>query len=282
MTIAFAAAISHAPGMVAWADAAPPNQKDALYTGLDRLRAELDAARVDEIILFTSEHWANFFLDHISPFCVGRGASFKGPIEPWLKLSGVNIQGDPDLATTILEQCYENGVEPGYAYELAFDHGTMIPLHFLRPEMDLPVVPIFFNTLASPQPSARRSLELGRIVGDIARASKKRIALIATGGMSHDPGERKHGWIDEAFDQRFLTEMVVGDLERLASYTTADLLAAGAGAVELLGWIALAGALGQYKGEIVAYEAVKPWATGIGLVSLTPDSAGVARRTASA
>ncbi|HEY0146684.1 MAG TPA: hypothetical protein VGB93_11160, partial [Methylovirgula sp.] len=72
MTIAFAAAVGHAPGMVAWPDAAPPAQKDALYAALDRLRRDLAAARVDEIILFTSEHWANFFLDHISAFCVGR------------------------------------------------------------------------------------------------------------------------------------------------------------------------------------------------------------------
>ncbi|HEY0146429.1 MAG TPA: hypothetical protein VGB93_09850, partial [Methylovirgula sp.] len=131
-------------------------------------------------------------------------------------------------------------------------------------------VPIFFNTLAAPQPSARRCLELGKIVGDIARRSNKRIALIATGGMSHDPGERRHGWIDEAFDQRFLGEMASGDLEKLAHYTTDDFLAAGAGAVELLGWVALAGALGAYTSEIVAYEAVKPWATGIGLMSFVP------------
>jgi hypothetical protein len=88
--------------------------------------------------------------------------------------------------------------------------------------------------------------------------------------MSHDPGERRHGWIDEAFDQRFLDEMASGDLERLAHYTTADFLAAGAGAVELLGWVALAGALGAYTGEVVAYEAVKPWATGIGVMSFVP------------
>ncbi len=30
---------------------------------------------------------------------------------------------------------------------------------------------------------------------------------------------------------------------------------------------ALAGALGGRRGEVVAYEAVKPWATGVGLMS---------------
>ena len=177
-----------------------PSQKDALYAASDRLRRDLAAARVDEIILFTSEHWGELLpRSHFRLLCRPR-RDVRRPYRAVAQITGGQNPGDPDLATTIVESCYEKGIEPGYAYELAFDHGTMIPLHFLRPEMDLPVVPIFFNTLASPQPSARRCLELGKIVGkivgDIARRSNKRIVLVAIGGMSHDPGEQRHGWID--------------------------------------------------------------------------------------
>ena len=270
MPIAYACAISHAPGIVAWADAAPVEQKDTLYAGLNRLRADLVAAGAEEIVLFTSEHWANFFLDHISAFCVGRAPSFTGPVEPWLKMEKVEIPGDPALASAIIASCYENGIEPGFTDELAFDHGTMIPLRFLTPEMDLPVVPIVFNTLAAPQPLARRCMELGRVVGDVVRRSDRKIAIVATGGMSHDPGEQRHGFIDEAFDKQFLANMAEAKLDALSRYTIPDLMAAGAGAVELLGWIALAGALQDYAGEVVAYEAVKPWATGIGLMAFEP------------
>jgi aromatic ring-opening dioxygenase catalytic subunit (LigB family) len=273
MTIAYSCAISHAPGIVAWVDAAPKEQKDVLYAGLARLHDEFVAAKVDEIILLTSEHWANFFLDHISAFCVGRGSHFQGPLEPWLKMDKVQVPGDPDLATEVIERCYEAGIEPGFTHELAFDHGSMIPLHFLTPNMEIPVVPVVFNTLASPQPSARRCMELGRVVGDVAQRSRKRIAIVATGGMSHDPGEVRHGFIDEAFDRRFLQHMAGADLTALSDYSTADLLAAGAGAVELLSWIALAGALGAYSGEVVAYEAVRPWATGIGLMTFAREAA---------
>ena len=76
-----------------------------------------------------------------------------------------------------------------------------------------------------------------------------------------------HGTIDTAFDRKFLAEMGRGDLGLLANYPTAALEGAGAGAVELLSWIALAGALQRFTGEIVAYEPVIPWATGIGLMS---------------
>ena len=142
-----------------------------------------------------------------------------------------------------------------------------LPLHFLAPRMDRPVVPIFFNTLAVPQPTARRCLAFGRVIGQVAARSPNRIGLIATGGLSHDPGERNHGVIDTTFDQQFMAAMAGGNMERLGGYSRAELAAAGAGAFELLSWVALAGALAGRKGEALVYEAVKPWATGIGMMS---------------
>jgi aromatic ring-opening dioxygenase LigB subunit len=267
MPISFACAVSHAPGMTAWANAAPAAQKERIHAGFERLRGELDGSRTEVLVLLTSEHWANFFLDHIGAFCIGRAAAYRGPIEPWLKIDKAEIKGDPELAAALLETSYDEGIEPSFAYELEFDHGTMVPLHFLAPRMDRPVVPIFFNTLAVPQPTARRCLEFGRVIGQVLARSPHRIGLIATGGLSHDPGERNHGVIDTDFDQHFMTAMAGGDTQRLARYSRAELAAAGAGAFELLSWVALAGALGGRKGEPVVYEAVKPWATGIGMVT---------------
>ncbi len=267
MPISFACAASHAPGITAWSEAAPAAQKDAVYGGFARLRARLDASGTETLILLTSEHWANFFLDHMGAFCVGRAETYGGPIEPWLKIDKRELKGDPALATEILETAYAHGIEPSFAYELQFDHGTMVPLSLIMPDMDRPVVPILFNTLAAPQPTARRCLAFGQLIGEIAARSKRRIGLIATGGLSHDPGERNHGVIDSDFDRRFLAAMAEGDGERLGRYSGADFAAAGAGAFELLSWVALAGALGGRRGEVVAYEAVKPWATGVGLMT---------------
>jgi len=267
MPITFACATSHAPGITAWADAAPAEQKDRIYGAFGRLRDQLDASGTDTLIVLTSEHWANFFLDHIGAFCVGRAEKYCGPIEPWLQIDKTEVQGDTDFATELLEACYDGGIEPSFAYELEFDHGTMVPLHFLMPKMDRPIVPIFFNTLAVPQPSARRCLELGGVIGQVAARSKRRIGIVATGGLSHDPGEKNHGVIDSNFDRQFMSAMAAGNAERLGKYTRSELAGAGAGAFELLSWVALAGALNGKKGEVVAYEAVKPWATGVGLMA---------------
>jgi aromatic ring-opening dioxygenase catalytic subunit (LigB family) len=254
MTISFAGALAHAPGIVAWRDAAPAGQQQQIYSGLDRLRDALAASAPQALVVFTSEHWANFFLDHVSPFCIGRAEAYSGPVEPWLKIEKTTIKGDSELAEEILLGCYAGDVEPGFSYEMTFDHGTMIPLHFLTPDMDIPIVPIVINTLMPPQPSVRRCMELGHIVGEIARRSRRRIGLVATGGLSHDPGERNHGFIDQGFDRRFLETLSTGNMARLRDYTVLDFAAAGA---------------------VLAYEAVEPWATGIGVMSFSgyPDAA---------
>jgi aromatic ring-opening dioxygenase catalytic subunit (LigB family) len=266
MPITFACATSHAPGITAWADAAPAPQKERIYGGFERLRQDLDASGADTLIVLTSEHWANFFLDHIGAFCIGRAERYTGPIEPWLRIDKAEVKGDPELAKELLETAYDNGIEPSFAHELEFDHGTMLPLHFLMPKMDRPIVPVFFNTLAAPQPTARRALDLGRVIGDVAQRSERRIGLVATGGLSHDPGEKSHGVIDSDFDHRFMAAMAVGDCDALGRYQRSEFAAAGAGTFELLSWIALAGALNGGKGEVVVYEAVKSWATGVGMM----------------
>jgi aromatic ring-opening dioxygenase catalytic subunit (LigB family) len=273
MALAFACALGHAPGIVAWREAAPVEQRERLYQAFGQLRTRLEAARLDALVLFTAEHWANFFLDHISPYCIGRASEFAGPIEPWLKIEQATVSGAPDLAEAILTSCNARDVEPGFSYEMHLDHGTMIPLHFLTPAMNLPIVPIVINTLAPPLPTPRRCFLLGQAVGEVVGRDARRIGLIATGGMSHDPGERNHGLIDEAFDRQFLNAMEQADTERLTNYTVAQLRAAGAGAVELLNWIALSGALRGAKGEVLAYEPVVPWATGIGAMGFNVPSA---------
>lgn len=268
MSIVFACAASHAPGITAWTEAAGPEQVGTIKGGFAKLSEAIAAANPDTILLLTSEHWANFFLDHASAFCVGRGDTFTGPVEPWLRIERRTMPGNPALATRLLEHCYAHGFEPSHSQELEFDHGSMVPLSFLVPAMDRKVVPIFFNTLATPRPSAKRCLELGRILRPALDAAPERIAIVATGGLSHDPGETNHGVIHTDFDKRFLGQMATADLAQLAGYSDAELLAAGAGTLELLAWICLAGIMGADSvPKVLAYEAVKPWATGVGMIA---------------
>lgn len=227
------------------------------------------AAKPDVLLIFTVEHWANFFLNHYPAFCVGRAESFTGPVEEWLDVPKARLAGDPELASALLEASYQAGFEPSFADELLLDHGTMLPLHFLNPKMHLPVVPVIVNALTPPMPTPRRCFELGQILGRSLESQERRVAVIATGGLSHWPGEPNAGQINAEFDQEFLKLLTDGEFERLAEYRHETIAQAGSGAHEVRTWIAVAGGVGGWQAQILAYEPVAPWATGCGLVRFT-------------
>ncbi len=270
MPIVFACAASHAPGITAWTEAAPKAQSEKIIASYRKLAEMLSAAKPDVLLAITVEHWANFFLNQMPTFCIGRAAYYDGPVEEWLRVPRTRIPGDAQLASELLEACMEGGIDPSFSDELLFDHATMVPLHFLTPNSDLPVVPLIVNALTAPMPTAKRCYALGVLLRRSLDKSTKRVAVIATGGLSHWPGEAKAGKINVDFDKRFLDLLIDGDRPKLAYYTHEEIAReAGSGGQEIRTWITLAGALPDWKAALLAYEPVVPWATGCGLVAFT-------------
>jgi aromatic ring-opening dioxygenase catalytic subunit (LigB family) len=152
MSIVFACAASHAPGMTAWPEAAPTEQADRFLANYRKLGAMLAATKPDALVAITVEHWANFFLNHMPTFCIGRADHYEGPVEEWLKIPKTRVPGDSQLGAELLIACLDGGFDPTFSDELLFDHATMLPLHFLNPNMAIAVVPVIINTLTDPMP----------------------------------------------------------------------------------------------------------------------------------
>ena len=123
------------------------------------------------------------------------------------------------LSAELIDACLDSGFDPLFSDELLLDHATFLPLHFLNPNMALPVVPVIINALTPPMPTAKRCFAFGEFLGTVLQRSEKRIALIATGGLSHWPGEAQHGRINIPFDKKFLDNLVTGDHHQLTAYT---------------------------------------------------------------
>ncbi len=270
MSIVFACAASHAPGITAWTEAAPKAQSDKIIGSYRQLGEMLAAAKPEALLAITVEHWANFFLNQMPAFCIGRAEHYEGPIEEWLRIPGSRLPGDAVLASELLAACMDAGMDPSFSDELSFDHATMLPLHFLTPERDLPVVPLIVNALTPPMPSPKRCYSVGKLLRRALDKTTKRVAIVATGGLSHWPGEAQAGKINVEFDKRFLNVLITGDRAELADYTHEQIARdAGSGGHEIRTWITLAGALPDWKATLLAYEPVVPWATGCGLVAFS-------------
>lgn len=268
MPIVFAGACAHAPGITGWPQAAAPEQRERFHAAYHKLGEDLRATRPDTIVIFTSEHWANLFLNNYPAFCVGRAPSYDGPIETAINIPQGKVRGDDELARDIIAGCFTSGFEPAFSDELTLDHGTMVPLHFLTPDRNVAVVPIIINSLTPPLPTPRRCFEFGQAVGAVLAKSQKRIAVIGSGGLSHHPGTAVAGKIDHSFDSQFLEAFCAGDMTSLSKYTYDSIAPAGYGAQEVRNWLALAGAVGVKAAHVECYEPVPGWATGVAIASV--------------
>ena len=107
------------------------------YRGLGE---RLKAARPDALVIVAAEHFANFFMNNMPSFAIGMVDQYEGPIEDpdWLRIARTTIPGNASLARRLVGEMM-NTVDLAYAEEWKFDHGIMVPLHFLTPNFDLPV-----------------------------------------------------------------------------------------------------------------------------------------------
>ncbi len=267
MSMTFACSVSHTPGITAWADAPGPEIKARFYGAYDKLREQLEASNPEAILIVSSEHFANFFLDCMPAFTIGVADSYFGPVEPWLKVEPGVSPGEPELSNRLLEACYSAGFELNYANELKLDHGTMVPLSFLDPARKIPLVPLIVNCMTYPLPQLSRCYALGQIIGKALEADPRRVAVVAAGGLSHAPGERIHGDIDTEFDELFLQRLKDGDAQGLQSYSDAELEKRGLGTHEIRSWVTVAGISAGRNAQVLFYEPVPAWATGCSVVS---------------
>lgn len=272
MSLVAAFAASHAPGITGWPERAPVEQVERFLAGYQELSDRLRAARPELMIVISPEHWANFFLDNMPAFCMGLAAGFEGPFEDpaWLKVPKTTHRGAPKRARDLYEAVSAE-MDLSFTEELCLDHGIMVPLHLLKPPRDIPIIPVIVNCLAHPMPPLSRAQRLGQKVGEVVEKWPERVALLATGGISHWPAMPQAGRINSDFDHEFLDAITECKAEKFSRLGDKEIEAkAGPGAHEIRTWLALAGAVGPVKGEVLAYEAVTAWATGCAVVFFAP------------
>jgi 2,3-dihydroxyphenylpropionate 1,2-dioxygenase len=271
MTLVFAGACSHAPGITGRAARAAPADLEAVHQGFDRLRRAIEDARPDALIVVAAEHFANFFMDNMPAYCIGMADHYEGPIEDeaFLRIPHARIPGAPDLSRRLIERVMDD-VDVAYAEEWKFDHGVMVPLHFLTPGYDLPIVPVNINCQGPPLSPMHRVHAFGRALRRAADAVPERLALIGTGGLSHWPATPDSGRINEAWDREFLDRFVANRRDELIAYTDADIYRdGGQGGFEIRTFVAVAGATEGATGEVWLYRPVPAFAVGCTIATMT-------------
>ncbi|MED4601174.1 hypothetical protein P9314_10710 [Paenibacillus validus] len=265
--IVFAAAVAHTALILRAKDKAPQEQMERVYKAFGEIRRRLEESGAETVILFSAEHMKSFFLDNMPSLCIGTGEKAQGWGEAGVPPYSVDL--DLDLSQHVLQYGLDQEFDLAYSYEMRLDHGFMVPLHFLTPQMNIPVVPVFMNAASPPIAPLHRLYHFGKMVADAVNGWEKdrKVALVATGGISHWVAVPRMGEIAESFDRRFLELLLHHRDEEILGWSNAHIEEeAGNGALEIKSWMALAGALPQGRRELICYEPVEAWGTGIALI----------------
>jgi len=260
-------AASHTPVMLNFPDAIPDADRAAIFGAFKALGEELRRAEPQSVIVVSDDHVHNFFLNNFPAFCIGAAAEYPTPVEHWLKAEKQTLQGDGDLGAHLLGEALRNGFDPSFSMELTLDHGVLTPLHLAGIAGAVRVVPLLVNCVQPPLPTMERSLQWGQFLRRAIDSfgGCERVAVLATGGISHDIATPRMGAVNEAFDREFMRLLGSGDDAALVRYASEHVDEAGNGAEEIRTWLVAHGAAAGAAFEPIYYKAVSNWYTGIGL-----------------
>ncbi|MBI5721707.1 MAG: 2,3-dihydroxyphenylpropionate 1,2-dioxygenase [Burkholderiales bacterium] len=260
-------AASHTPVMLNFPDAIPDAEREAIFGAFKRLGDALRRSAPQTLIVVSDDHLHNFFLNNFPAFCIGAAESYPTPVEHWLKADKTTLQGDADFAAHLLATALHGGFDPSFSMELTLDHGVLTPLHLAGLVGSVRIVPLLVNCVQPPLPTMQRALQWGRLVRQAVASFEgcERVAVLATGGISHDIATPRMGQVNEVFDREFLRLLEAGEDEALVDYAAEHVDEAGNGAEEIRTWLVAHGAADGARFEPVYYRAVSNWYTGIGL-----------------
>src|SRR5580692_10449579 len=253
----------HAPQLFVRPPSEDPEQLDADIAAMRLLGKDLDEAKPDVALVIGNDHMETFFLTSVPTFAILAGE--RSHAEFARKTYDLPIhQG---LAEDLLDKLVNAGFDMAYSQDAVLGHAFAAVYEWVIEDRKIPVVPIFVNAYLPPLPTPRRCEELGKVIAKVIADRPERVAIIASGGMSHFPGTWKYPKHDFAFDYWAIAQMEKGNHEALLSLTSEQLDLVGN--TEMLSWMIMFGAIGNQPGELLTYQPT--WHHGHAVMRFLPD-----------
>lgn len=265
--LVYAGATSHVSGIIRTPDI-DPEKSPIINRAWEEMTANIAAANPDVAILIGTDHQETYGLENYPVFAIGQADTYPAWNEHGIP--GETSTGNAEISGELHRLLVHSGIDISVSMEMPLDHGYTVPIQRLKLE-ERQIVPLFINCNQPPLPTLARARQLGAALRAAIEAlpAELRVAVIATGGVSHWVAVPRQGEINEEWDDRFLTMITDADLDTLVQLTDEEILEdAGNGALEIRTWVAAAACAGEAGGRRLAYAPMYQWVTGIGIVEL--------------
>ncbi len=243
-----------------------------LFDAYVPVRQWLQEQQVDVCIMVYNDHGADFFFDKYPTFAVGCADRYAIADEGFGVRPLPAIRGDLAFSQHLCRSLVYDEFDLTICQEMAVEHGFLVPMHLcFDPQADgwpVACVPLEVNVLQHPLPTARRCYRLGEAIRRAVESYPQdiKVAIVGTGGMSHQLTGPNFGAMNEKEDLAFL-DALEQDPERLTRHTHEEMMRRyGVEGIELIMWLVMRGALSPGAKKVHrSYYA--PMTTGMGLIT---------------
>ena len=256
-----------------------------IFEGFDAIRGWVHAKKIDVIFMIYNDHITSFFLDHYSAFVLGIDDRYVAADEGGGPRDVAPAMGHLGLSQHIATSLVADEFDMSFFQGKPVDHGFLSPLSMLGDERGPwqgQVVPLQVGVLQLPVPSARRMWKMGQALRRAIESYPEdlNVAIMATGGLSHQVHGERAGFLNEAWDAEFL-DLLENAPEQLVNMRIAEYAAKGGmEGAEVIMWLIMRGALSDQV-KLVHKQTYAPSMTNIATLVFEdqggePDAASVA------
>ncbi|UOF90317.1 extradiol ring-cleavage dioxygenase [Fodinisporobacter ferrooxydans] len=224
-----------------------------LVKALKQTKESLYGVKPD-VVVIVSTHWMSSFHHFVDATPTHQGILTAFECPELVSNVPYRYPGDAQLASLLAESGQQAGLQvvkvndPTYVW----DYGTVVPLRYLVPHEDIPVIDLSVTWAATLE----ETYKWGQVIGKVLRESEKRAVFVSSGALAHNlvRGPEKMPTVaEQALDHQFIEYLTSGNLdlawEMLSQYAKAAGVESGGRHLALL----LGVLNGEYRGDFLAY-----------------------------
>lgn len=253
-TIIGAIASSHTPTIGFALDAG--KQQDPAWAPIFAAYAPvsrwLQEKKPDVLLVIYNDHVTSFFFDHYSAFALGIGEEYRAADEGGGPRQLPPARGHVELARHVGASLMADEFDMSFFQNKPLDHGCFSPMSVMLPhdgEWPVKILPLQVGVLQFPAPSARRCYKLGQAIRRAVESYPEdlKVAIVATGGLSHQVHGERAGFNNTEWDHEFL-DLFEREPARLLDITHAEFAKRGGfESAEVVMWMVMRGAMGDVR-----------------------------------
>lgn len=202
MSLELSMVVPHVPS-ICHEDQAPEFQRN-IVESMKELGNQISELKPDAIVLISC-HWPSTFTHYVDVTPVHKGMLTAMEAPELIKDVPYHYPGDLDLGMKLVQAGQDANIQVLEVNDsnYVWDYGTLVPLRYLVPKADIPIV----NLCVTLTSDLDETYRWGKAIRKVINESEKRIVFVASGALSHNLVRGRHNkptTAEHALDKEFV------------------------------------------------------------------------------